>query len=80
MYLMRNSDFYKQNNLEVLDNETEIILETIKEMFIRIESGNNFDIEDEAQIKFELWLKKYDIYNPGLLSKAFRDKYKALIF
>lgn len=79
LYLMRNSDFYKQNNLEVLDNETEIILETIKEMFIRVESGNNFDIEDEAQIKFELWLKEYDIYNPGLLSKAFKDKYKALI-
>ena len=77
--LMRRANFYEENNLEIVDNDKEMILESAKEMYERVDNNNNFDLDNVTQEKFENWLKKFDIFNPGLLSRPFIEKYKDLL-
>ena len=76
---MRSSQFYIDNELDIIDNETDILIESTKEMYKRIEFNFDFDFDDNLQKNFESWLKDYDIYNPGLLPKSFKEKYEKLI-
>ena len=79
IYKMRSSQFYIDNELDIIDNETDILIESTKEMYKRIEFNFDFDFDDNLQKNFESWLKDYDIYNPGLLPKSFKEKYEKLI-
>lgn len=80
IYKMRYNQFYIDNNLDIINNDVDILIETTKEMYKRIEFNFDFESNDNLQKNFESWLKDYDIYNPGLLSKSFKEKYEKLIY
>lgn len=67
---LRRSEFYKENNLEIVYNDENEIFSATQELL----SKDIFNKKNDNQIQFEKMMKEFEIYNPGIVSPLFLEK------